>query len=77
MWASLEQINQSIANSEAKIAQEIERFKKWKEENERRRHNYVPLIFELLKQLGKKNMLEGLFKDAIEKKKKKAEEKNK
>jgi hypothetical protein len=33
----------------------------------------VPFIFELLQQLAKKNMLEGLFKDAVEAKKKKAE----
>lgn len=31
-----------------KIEQENERQQKWKTENERRRHNYVPLIFELL-----------------------------
>lgn len=30
------------------IAQETEKQAKWKTENERRRHNYVPLIFELL-----------------------------
>lgn len=30
------------------IADETEKQEKWKSENERRRHNYVPLIFELL-----------------------------
>jgi len=35
----------------------------------------VPLIFELLQQLAKRNMLEGLFKEAVEKKKKRVEEK--
>jgi ubiquitin carboxyl-terminal hydrolase L5 len=44
-----------------KIIQETERQAKWKLENERRRHNYVPFVFELLQQLAKKNMLEGLF----------------
>jgi hypothetical protein len=29
----------------------------------------VPLIFELLVQLSKKNMLDGLFKEAVEEKK--------
>ena len=38
-----------------KIEQENEKQQKWKTENERRRHNYVPLIFELLQQLAKKN----------------------
>jgi hypothetical protein len=38
----------------------------------------VPFIFELLQQLAKKNMIEGMFKDAVEKKKKKKlEEKQK
>ena len=38
----------------------------------------MPLIFELLQQLAKKNQLEGLMKDAVEKKKAKKEaEKNK
>lgn len=48
MQASLEEIKQSIANQELKISLEVERNLKWKAENERRRHNYVPLIFELL-----------------------------
>ena len=58
-----------------KIQAEIERNQKWKIENERRRHNYVPLIFELLQQLAKKGQLESLFKEAVERKKKKHEEK--
>ena len=60
-----------------KIAHETERQAKWKLENERRRHNYVPFVFELLQQLAKKNMLEDLFKEAVELKKKKKEEKKK
>ncbi len=58
-----------------KIAQETERQTRWKLENERRRHNYVPFVFELLQQLAKKGMLEGMFKEAVEAKKKKQEEK--
>ena len=41
----------------------------WSLENQRRRHNYVPLIFELLKQLGQKHKLDALFKAAQERKK--------
>lgn len=38
----------------------------------------MPLIFELLQQLAKKNQLDDLFKDAVAKKKEKDEaEKNK
>ena len=53
------------------IAEETSKKESWKTENERRRHNYVPLIFELLEQLAKKNMVEGLFEDACALKKKK------
>ena len=48
MQASLNEINQSILNQEMKIQSEIERNQRWKTENERRKHNYVPFIFELL-----------------------------
>ena len=37
----------------------------------------MPMFFELLQQLAKKNMLDGLFKDATEKKKAKIEAKQK
>ena len=57
------------------IAEEQEKQAKWKTENERRRHNYVPLIFELLQQLAKKDMLHGMFEEAKEVKKKKDQEK--
>ena len=46
--ASLNELSSSIAQHEMRIAAETERQAKWKAENERRRHNYVPLIFELL-----------------------------
>lgn len=46
--ASLNELSTSIANQEARVAQEQERQARWKAENERRRHNYVPFIFELL-----------------------------
>jgi len=46
--ASLNEINNSIGNQRIRIMAESERQARWKTENERRRHNYVPLIFELL-----------------------------
>lgn len=55
-----------------KIEDEKSRREKWKAENERRRHNYVPMIFELLKQLAQKNMLSDLMKQAQEAKEKKS-----
>jgi len=38
-----------IGDLEAAMAAEKDRRANWKLENERRRHNFVPLIFELLK----------------------------
>jgi ubiquitin carboxyl-terminal hydrolase L5 len=58
-------------NVGAQIQEEAERLAKWKAENERRRHNYVPAIFELLKQLATKNMLDDLYKDAVKRKEEK------
>ena len=62
---------------EQKIESERQRKANWRTENERRRHNYVPVIFELLKQLSQKKMLKTLFEEAKEKKAKKQAEKNK
>lgn len=70
-------IGDQIVGANEKIREETERRQKWKKENERRRHNYVPLIFELLQQMGKKQMLDNLFKDAVQKKKEKQEESKK
>ena len=62
---------------EQKIESERQRKANWRTENERRRHNYVPVIFELLKQLSQKKMLKTLFEEAKERKAKKQAEKNK
>jgi ubiquitin carboxyl-terminal hydrolase L5 len=61
-----------MASNSAKISEESQRRQKWKAENERRRHNYIPMIFEVLKQLAQKNMLSDLLKEAQEAKEKKA-----
>ena len=66
-------MHQKIEVLKMKVEQETEKQQKWKTENERRRHNYVPLIFELLQQLAKKQMLGELFEDAKTKKEEKLE----
>lgn len=54
----------------ARFPLEMEETKRaqWKLENQRRRHNYVPLCVSLLKELAKAGKLEGLVKGATEKK---------
>ena len=68
---------QSLGVQDSKIEAEKLRQANWRAENERRRHNYVPVIFELLKQLAKKKDLKRLFDEAKERKAKKQAEKNK
>lgn len=77
LTAHVAEINESVIRLSGQIAEEEDRQARWKVENQRRRHNYVPLIFDVLTMLSKKNMLEGMFKDAIERKKQKTEAKNK
>lgn len=75
--ARLVEVAEEIGNVEARVASEAERQNRWRLENERRRHNYVPLVFELLQQLAGKGMLEGMFKEAVAQKQKKKEDKKK
>jgi len=69
----LEEVNQLLEEAQAVMTSEEDKQNKWKKENERRRHNYVPLIFKLLEHMGKKGMLEELLEDAVQKKKEKVE----
>lgn len=41
--------------------QECARRKRWTDENVRRRHNYIPFIFNLLKTLGSRGQLQSLI----------------
>jgi ubiquitin carboxyl-terminal hydrolase L5 len=50
----------------AKLADEQTKRERWKLENQRRRHNYVPLVVEVLKELAKKGMLANLASEAQE-----------
>ena len=50
-----------------KIMEEEELRKKWHKENIRRRHNYLPFIVELLKQLASTEQLIPVYERAKEK----------
>jgi len=59
-------IDEQIATLNQKVLEEDLKFKKWKVENVRRRHNYIPFLFNLLKVLAEKGKLEELIKKAEE-----------
>ena len=48
MTTNVAQIKEKVEALGVKIITETDRNATWKKENERRRHNYVPLIFDLL-----------------------------
>jgi len=56
------------------ITNENEKSEKIKRENERRQHNYIPLIFEMLKILAEKEALGPICEDLKEEEEKKIKE---
>ena len=58
----------AIDELKARIAEEDAKRARWQVENERRRHNWIPLCVELMKIMAKQGKLEGAIEDAKQKK---------
>ena len=61
---------------ESQLQEENEKRQKWKEENERRKHNFVPLCIQLLKELARAGSLPELTREAQERKRRRRNAQN-
>mmetsp|Transcript_19352 Transcript_19352/g.28851 ORF Transcript_19352/g.28851 Transcript_19352/m.28851 type:complete len:336 (-) Transcript_19352:24-1031(-) len=64
---SNEHLKDQIAQLRQEVTHEEEKFKRWKMENIRRRHDYIPLVINLLRMLADKQQLQPIIARAIEK----------
>jgi ubiquitin carboxyl-terminal hydrolase L5 len=75
LQAALTRVNDDREDCQAILTEEQAKRDKWAAENVRRKHNYVPFAFNLLKLLAKKDVLNGLVDAAVEDWKQREEDK--
>jgi ubiquitin carboxyl-terminal hydrolase L5 len=63
-WLAVAQHAIQVRMDESSHESEQAKRESWKLENQRRRHNYVPLVMEVIKALAQKKMLQQLSADA-------------